>query len=153
MKGAGLKVGFFSPLPPSRTGVADYSAELLRAMKPLGTVAMNSRSANIALYHLGNNPLHGEIYQRALEKPGVIVLHDAVLHHFLLGAMRDRDYIAEFVYNYGAWNEDLARHFWEHRARSGGDPRFFQYPMLKRVVERSRAGAPVRMRGRKLSAA
>ncbi len=100
---------------------------------------------------MGNNPLHREIYRRALEKPGVIVLHDAVLHHFLLGAMSEREYVAEFVYNYGPWSEDLARHFWRHRARSGADPEFFEYPMLKRVAERSlgvivhnpRAGAMV----------
>ena len=132
-----MKVGFFSPLPPARTGVADYSAALLDAMKWLGPIAVNSASSDIALYHLGNNPFHREIYRRALEKPGVIVLHDAVLHHFLLGLMSESDYIAEFVYNYGAWSEDLARHFLRNRSRSGADPEFFQYPMLKRAVERS----------------
>jgi glycosyltransferase involved in cell wall biosynthesis len=132
-----LKVGFFSPLPPARTGVADYSAELLRALKELGQVDVNSASADISLYHLGNNPLHREIYRRALEKPGVIVLHDAVLHHFFLGSLTEREYTAEFVCNYGAWSEDLARDLWRRRSRSGADPEYFQYPMLKRVVERS----------------
>jgi len=132
-----LKVGFFSPLPPARTGVADYSAELLRALKPLGQVAVNPSSADISLYHLGNNLLHREIYRRALEKPGVIVLHDAVLHHFFLGSLKEREYIEEFVYNYGAWSEDLARDLWKRRSRSASDPEYFQYPMLKRVVERS----------------
>ena len=132
-----MKVGFFSPLPPARTGVADYSSELLRALKTHGPIAVNSASADIPLYHLGNNPFHREIYKRALKKPGVIVLHDAVLHHFFLGAMREPDYVSEFVYNYGAWSEDLARHFWGHRARAGADAEFFEYPMIKRVVERS----------------
>ena len=131
-----MTVGFFSPRPPAHTGVADYSAALLDAMQ-LGPIAVNSESADIPLYHLGNNPLHREIYGRALEKPGVIVLHDAVLHHFLLGLMSDHDYIAEFVYNYGAWSEDLARNFLKNRARSGSDPEFFRYPMLKRVIQRS----------------
>ena len=67
-----LKVGFFSPLPPAHTGVADYSAELLGALKGLGQVDVNSSSADVSLYHLGNNPLHREIYRRALEKPGAI---------------------------------------------------------------------------------
>jgi glycosyltransferase involved in cell wall biosynthesis len=131
-----LKVGFFSPLPPARTGVADYSAELLRALNGLGQVDVNS-SADVSLYHLGNNPLHREIYRRALERPGVIVLHDAVLHHFFLGSLKEREYTEEFVYNYGAWTEDLARDLWRRRSRSGSDPEYFQYPMLKRVVERS----------------
>ncbi len=134
-----MKLGFFSPLPPERTGIADYSAALLAALQPLGRVEVNARNADVALYHLGNNQLHREIYKRALEEPGVVVLHDAVLHHFLLGTLSEREYIAEFIYNYGGWGEDLARDLWKRRARSAADPAYFRYPMLKRVAERSRA--------------
>jgi glycosyltransferase involved in cell wall biosynthesis len=134
-----VKVGFFSPLPPARTGVADYSAALLRALQPLGQVGVNDADADIALYHLGNNQLHRDIYQRALEVPGVVVLHDAVLQHFFLGSLSERDYVAEFVSNYGAWSEDLARDLWLHRARSAADPQYFRYPMLRRIAERSLA--------------
>jgi glycosyltransferase involved in cell wall biosynthesis len=132
-----LKVGFFSPLPPARTGVADYSASLLRALRLSGTVELGDGDIN--LYHLGNNLLHREIYQRALEKPGIAVLHDAVLQHFFLGTFSQEQYVAEFVYNYGAWSEGLARKLWRGRARSASDPQYFQYPMLKRVAERSLA--------------
>lgn len=134
-----MTVGFFSPLPPARSGVADHSAELLRALSPLGSVQVNARDSDVPLYHLGNNPLHGEIYQHALETPGVVVLHDAVLHHFFLGRESEREYVAEFVYNYGHWSEDLARELWRRRSRSAADPEYFRYPMIKRVVERSRA--------------
>jgi glycosyltransferase involved in cell wall biosynthesis len=134
-----LTVGFFSPLPPARSGVADYSAELLRALEPLGSVKVNAHGSDVPLYHLGNNPLHGEIYRHAIQSPGVAVLHDAVLHHFFLGGGSEREYIAEFVYNYGHWSEDLAREFWRRRSRSAADPEYFRYPMIKRVVERSQA--------------
>ena len=134
-----MKVGFYSPLPPARTGVADYSAALLRALRALGSVEVDARNAGVALYHVGNNRLHREIYRRALEIPGVVVLHDAVQHHFLLGILSEREYIAEFVYNYGGWTEDLARDLWKRRARSAVDPLYFRYPMLKRLAERSRA--------------
>ena len=134
-----MTVGFFSPLPPARTGVADYSAQLLRALAPLGSVKVNARDSDVALYHLGNNPLHREIYGQALARPGVAVLHDAVLHHFFLGGESEREYIAEFVYNYGVWTEDQARLLWRRRSRSAADPEYFRYPMLKRVVQRSRA--------------
>jgi glycosyltransferase involved in cell wall biosynthesis len=134
-----LTVGFFSPLPPARTGVADYSAELLRALQPLGSVKVNAPDADVSLYHLGNNRLHCEIYGRALARPGIAVLHDAVLHHFFLGAGKEQEYVAEFVYNYGHWSEDLARELWRRRSRSAADPEYFRYPMIKRVVERSRA--------------
>ena len=134
-----MTVGFFSPLPPARTGVADYSSELLRVLEPLGSVQVNARDADVPLYHLGNNRLHGEIYARALAHPGVVVLHDAVLHHFFLGGASEEEYVAEFVYNYGFWSEDLARELWRRRSRSAADPEYFRYPMLKRVAERSRA--------------
>lgn len=81
-----MTVGFYAPLPPAHTGVADYAAALLAELKKRGRVEVAPASCDVALYHLGNNGLHGDIYRRALESPGVVVLHDAVLHHFLLGA-------------------------------------------------------------------
>lgn len=132
-----MKLGFFSPLPPARTGIADYSASLLCALRASGAVELGEGDIN--LYHLGNNQLHREIYRRALEKPGVAVIHDAVLQHFFLGCFSEQEYIAEFVYNYGTWTEDQARDLWRGRARSSSDPQYFRYSMLKRVAERSLA--------------
>jgi len=134
-----VTVGFYSPLPSARTGVADYSAALLAALRRIGSVDVCPDRCGAALYHLGNNELHAAIYRRALEYPGVVVLHDAVLHHFLLGQLDRAAYIDEFVYNYGEWNRGTAEELWQARAASGADHRYFRFPMLKRVVERSRA--------------
>jgi glycosyltransferase involved in cell wall biosynthesis len=138
-----VTVGFYSPLPPARTGVADYSARLLEGLRRHGQVRIapgrRSRQCDAALYHLGNNSLHAAIYRQALEQPGVVVLHDAVLHHFLLGALELDAYVQEFVYNYGSWNRALAQDLWQYRAGSASDNRYFQFPMLKRIAERSRA--------------
>ena len=90
------------------------------------------------LYHLGNNQLHASIYKRALERPGIVVLHDAVLQHFALGFFSREDYVNEFAYNYGEWACDLAANLWNNRARSGGDSEYFRYPMLRRVAEQSK---------------
>jgi glycosyltransferase involved in cell wall biosynthesis len=133
-----MKVGFFSPLPPSPTGVADYSAALLDAMRQLGPVEANA-PGDVNLYHLGNNHLHREIHARALAEPGVIVLHDAVLQHFYLGTLEESAYLSEFVLNYGEWTRGLAQEMWDNRARSAVDPRYFDYPMLKRIVRASSA--------------
>ena len=130
-----MTAGFFSPLPPEPTGVADYSASLLRAMRRQGKVSVNGAGA--PLYHLGNNRLHREIYERALRRPGLSVLHDAVLHHFLLGTLKEPDYVAEFTHNYGEWSAALALDLWVRRARSAGDPEYFRYPMLRRIAEAS----------------
>jgi glycosyltransferase involved in cell wall biosynthesis len=134
-----VKVAFHSPLPPARSGVADYSAALLAELRRHGAVEPGATRADIALYHLGNNALHAEIYRRATETPGVIVLHDAVLHHFFLGQLTEAEYLDEFVYNYGEWNRGLARELWRGRAASGADDRYFRYPMLKRAAECSLA--------------
>ena len=134
-----MTVGFHAPLPPARSGVADYAAALLGEMRRRGSVEAAAKVCDIALYHLGNNRLHAEIYRRALERPGVAVLHDAVLHHFLLGQLSEREYLDEFVYNYGEWTRGLARDLWRGRAASGADERYFRYPMLKRAAEASLA--------------
>jgi glycosyltransferase involved in cell wall biosynthesis len=134
-----VTVGFYAPLPPARTGVADYAAALLPALRRLCAVEIGPGRCDVALYHLGNNGQHGEVYRQALTQPGVVVLHDAVLHHFLLGELGEARYLEEFVYNYGARNRGLGEDLWRSRAAAGSDNRYFQYPMLKRVAESARA--------------
>ena len=133
-----MKIGYWAPLPPAPSGVADYAAELLRALRQHAQVSVNA-PGDVDLYHIGNNSLHRRIYERALAYPGVVILHDAVLHHFLLGALEQAEYVSEFRYNYGAWAEQTAGELWAARSRSAADPRFFRYPMLRRLAERSRA--------------
>ncbi|HOK45483.1 MAG TPA: hypothetical protein PLA43_10510 [Bryobacteraceae bacterium] len=134
-----MTVGFHSPLPPSPTGVADYAAALLEALRPFSKLKVNEPGGDVCLYHLGNNQLHADVYRLALSKPGVIVLHDAVLHHFFLGTLSREAYIEEFVWNYGAWSRELACELWEERKRSAHDERYFRYAMVRRVAEVSRA--------------
>ncbi len=134
-----MTVGFYSPLPPAPTGVADYSAALLGALRKRGAVEVAPARCDIALYHIGNNALHSEIYRRALAEPGIAVLHDAVLHHFLLGQLECGAYVEEFVYNYGEWNRGLAKALWAGRSASAADARYFDYAMLRRVAAGSRA--------------
>jgi glycosyltransferase involved in cell wall biosynthesis len=134
-----VTAGFYSPLPPAHSGVADYSAALLAELRNHGRVEIAPRHCDVALYHLGNNGLHAEIYRQAIARPGVAVLHDAVLQHFFLGQFNETEYIDEFVYNYGDWSRDLAQDLWRRRAGSGSDDRYFRYPMLRRIAERSLA--------------
>ncbi|MCZ2153721.1 MAG: glycosyltransferase [Bryobacterales bacterium] len=133
-----MRLGYFAPLPPSRSGVADYAAVMLTALSGCAEVLVGE-SGDINLYHIGNNRLHAEIYEHAIATPGVVLLHDAVLHHLLIGSLDDTRYRAEFVYNYGSWTADLARTFWMQRSRAMSDPRYFRYPMLRRLAERSLA--------------
>lgn len=88
-----MKVAYFSPMPPERTGVADYSALLLPALRRKLDVEVvrrgrkrAPRGADVALYHVGNNPdSHAWIVDALQRKSGVVVLHDFVLHHLVAG--------------------------------------------------------------------
>jgi glycosyltransferase involved in cell wall biosynthesis len=132
-----MTVGYHAPPPGSHSGVSDYAETLRTALERLGRVEAGCAQADIHLYHLGNNRLHADIYAQALATPGVVVLHDAVLHHFLLSALSREQYLSEWIYNYGEWRRDLGEELWRERARASVDPRYFQFPMLRRIVERS----------------
>jgi glycosyltransferase involved in cell wall biosynthesis len=88
-----VRVAYFSPLPPERTGVADYSRLLLPALEQRLDVRVarrgskrSPRGTHIALYHIGNNPdAHGWIVEALRRRPGVVVLHEFVLHHLVAG--------------------------------------------------------------------
>jgi glycosyltransferase involved in cell wall biosynthesis len=133
-----MTVGYFAPLPPAPTGVADYAEALLQALRKHGSVKIDF-PGDIALYQIGNNQLHAKIYDRAIAHPGVVVLHDAVLQHFFLGRLTEQQYIDEFIFNYGEWTRSLAEDLWKNRARSASDPRYFAWPMLKRIASAARA--------------
>ncbi|HVW08378.1 MAG TPA: hypothetical protein VHC90_07340 [Bryobacteraceae bacterium] len=127
-----MTLGYHAPPPGSPTGVADYAETLRRALAKLP----GGDRPDLHLYHLGNNRLHAGIYAQALSTPGIVVLHDAVLQHFLLGTLTREQYIEEFVYNYGEWNRHVGEELWNERAACAVDPRYFLYPMLRRALER-----------------
>jgi len=97
-----VKVAYYSPMPPERSGIADYSALLVPALrKRLDVeVARHGRQArgDLALYHLGNNPeAHGWILEQMRRKPGVVVLHEYVLHHLVAGMTLARKDVAGYL--------------------------------------------------------
>ncbi len=118
--------------------MADYAAALARYLSVHCRLRLND-DGDVNLYHIGNNSLHGAIYKRALSRPGIVVLHDAVLHHFMLGALTRDEYLNEFTYNYGAWTQTRAEQLWQDRGRSAADPAYFSYALLKRLAEASTA--------------
>jgi len=87
-----MKVAYFSPLPPERTGISEYSELLLPALRRRIEVEVvphgrtSPAGADVCLYHVGNNPdAHGWIVEALRKRPGVVVLHDFVLHHLVAG--------------------------------------------------------------------
>ena len=143
----GLKVAYFSPLPPARSGIADYSAALLEELKKLADVevfsskpmAFNPKNYDVTLYQVGNNAYHDFCYETALEHAGVVVVHEANLHHL----------IADITIRRGDWDgymraveqegsaEDLAYAARVRRLEVG--PNYEGVPMLKQLLSRSKA--------------
>ena len=142
-----MRVAFFSPLPPARSGIADYSEALIEQLRPLVDLEIFS-SANqtfdparfdVALYHVGNNAFHDFVYETALRHPGVVVMHEPNLHHLIADiTIRRGDwdaYVRECEFEGG----QAAREFAERVRRLEVGPDYEGLPMIKRVLESSRA--------------
>jgi len=155
---------YFSPLPPERSGIADYSADLLpyiaehvnltlysqaaervsaqlRAQYRVESISSYRRSRwdyEIGLYQIGNNlPFHGAYYDIALRCPGIVVLHDRMLHHLQLERTVARGnhaaYARELGYSQGVegfrYALRIARHDMEYPVWS--------LPLTERLVDTS----------------
>ena len=112
------KFGFVSPLPPVRSGIADYSADLLAALRSeaeLETYAPAEAPRAFAAGHaavlaqVGNDPLHlptlEALRANARRVPALLVLHDYSLHHLFAAAYLDtgrvEDYARELARSHG----------------------------------------------------
>lgn len=142
-----IKIAFFSPLPPTRSGIADYSAALLEELQRLAEVEVfackpprfDPADFDALLYQIGNNAHHEFCYEAALEYPGVVVIHEANLHHL----------IAEITIKRGDWDAYLGAVEQEgvpgaleyaQRARTlEVGPDYDGVPMLRRLLAASQA--------------
>lgn len=141
-----MRVAFFSPLPPCRSGTADYSATLLEHMQPLAELEAFSDASrpfdparfDVALYHLGNNPYHSFVYDAAMRHPGVVVMHESNLHHLIADVTIRRGdwdgYLREVEYEGGAAALAFAQRV---RALEIG-PDYDGLLMTRRVLESAR---------------
>ncbi len=160
--GARPRIDFVSPLPPVRSGIADYSRDLLPHLEPLCDLrvvrvpeqpvaaeiaerwrpvdaAEAGRGGRLPLYQMGNNRYHEGVLRMALERPGVVTLHDVVLHHLLIESTLARE-------DFEGYRERLAAdHGWVGemvaRARAWGevgDAALFSLPAHRTLVRRQR---------------
>ena len=141
-----MKLAFVSPLPPAKSGIADYSAVLLDHLQRYAEVEpFGARPAHFdpsrydaIVYQLGNNPYHSFVYEMAMEHPGIVVLHEANLHHLIADMTINRGdwdaYVREVEANAGPEAAEFAR----TRVRTLECGPDYDIPMLKPVLERSR---------------
>lgn len=105
-----MKLNWFSPLPPARTAIAEYTAEIIPHLCDIGEVTLWTDQATwdkdlekiakvrhfspddiagetidgtINVYNIGNDArFHGRIWQASRRRPGIAILHDVNLHAF-----------------------------------------------------------------------
>ena len=140
-----MRVAYYSPLPPERSGIADYSELLLPALKRLVEVDVVRHgrtrpvAADIALYHVGNNPeAHGWIVDALRRRPGVVVLHDFVLHHLVAGLTIGRKdgpgYLAAMERDAGVPGRLLAHGVLDGRVPPPWETRPEEFPLAGEVL-------------------
>lgn len=182
-----MRLAFVSPLPPASTGIADYTADVIDALRGAFVIEAfhaqdavddarlgvpvhradtleerhRARPYDAVVYQMGNGPDHAFQYDLLPRVPGLLVLHDLVLHHarartFLDApavrayaaaphdaALRDRARVP--LEAYGA---ELARAYPRaaERVRAAqlgtvGDLLPYAYPLFRLPVEAARAVA------------
>ena len=140
-----MRVAYYSPLPPERSGIADYSALLLPALEELVEVVIVRRgrtrpvAADVALYHVGNDPeAHGWIVDALRRRPGVVVLHDFVLHHLVAGLTIGRKdghgYLAAMERDAGIPGRLLAHGVLDGRVSPPWETRPDEFPLAGEVL-------------------
>jgi glycosyltransferase involved in cell wall biosynthesis len=109
-----MKLNWFSPLPPARTGIAQYTMGLLPALAKRAEIVLwtdqtewdpilekyaavryyqpermpwaELNRSDMSIYHIGNNAsAHGSIWQVSRSHQGIVVLHDLSLQYLFAG--------------------------------------------------------------------
>jgi glycosyltransferase involved in cell wall biosynthesis len=136
------RIAYLSPVNPVSSGISDYSEELLPYLGQYAQITLyldhqlqpsnpelvrqleirpdqqlqrdhQRQPYDAILYHMGNSPAHFSIWEALQRTPGVVVLHDVVLHHFMLqyaaNVRRDVEwYRREALQRYGAEGQRVA---------------------------------------------
>ncbi|MGE3840924.1 MAG: glycosyltransferase family 4 protein [Vicinamibacterales bacterium] len=169
------RLAWFSPLPPVRSGISAYSADILPRLEPWFTIEtfvdvepsergriltpLESRAVpgtagawsahafvskhalqpyDLIVYQLGNAACHDYMWPYLLRYPGLVVLHDAALHHARAAALLGRGdrnaYRAEFAHAHPGAPVDVAEFA---VAGLSGAP-YYLWPLRRIAMEAAR---------------
>ena len=145
-----LKLAYISPLPPQKSGISDYSAELLPFLNEYYDIDViveqesisddwinvnlsvhdtewfknNATTYDRVLYHFGNSHFHQHMFGLLNEYPGSMVLHDFYLGHVIdsKGILNNELY---YSHGYKPFTDKKDEFVWN-------------YPTNKRVLDHSK---------------
>ncbi len=158
------RIAYCSPVNPAPSGISDYSEELLPYLGQYADITLyiaddvqpvdprlshflevlplrrlereqRRRPYDALVYHIGNSPAHAGIWRVAQRVPGTVVLHEYVLHHFMLwyAANMQHDvqhYVARMQAQYG----QAGAHVAQLMIRSRFTEAAFDFPCCEEVV-------------------
>jgi glycosyltransferase involved in cell wall biosynthesis len=148
------RLAWFSPLPPSTSGIAAYSADVLPLLAARGLAIDTFSELNahefvwrhrrspyeLTVFQIGNASCHDYMWAYLFRYPGLVVLHDAQLHQARALHLTSRwqprrlDYLAEFCANHPEAPPDVA----ELVAAGLGGTLYQHWPLIRLVIERAR---------------
>lgn len=153
------RLAYLSPLPPERSGISDYSAELLEELTrwyqvdvivnqpevsdawiksncPIRTVEWfkaNSHQFERVLYHFGNSEFHQHMFGLLETIPGVVALHD----FFLSGIQNYRDAMgwAAKEWKKNLYHSHGYKAVWQSENESYPNEAIWHYPVNLKVIQ------------------
>lgn len=137
-----MKVDIWTPLPPTESGIAHYAdAVFAPGMDGLDIEFSTStgsvrRADALPVYQLGNNPHHEFVFEAALERPGVIEIHDFSLHHLVTELTLARGDMGSYLNFMSRSAGEPGRLLALKRLNNHFHPRLeFELPLLEPFVE------------------
>ncbi|MEH6436548.1 glycosyltransferase [Massilia sp. DD77] len=151
------RLAYVSPLPPQKSGIADYSAELVPELAKYYDIELvvaqdkvddarlaglplrdpdwlraNAHAVDRVLYHFGNSHAHQHMFELVREVPGVVVLHDfyfsGVLDNLEREGYLDKGFLRALYESHGY--SGLLDHM-----KDGRNPAIWKYPLNKGVLD------------------
>ncbi|GAB3460233.1 hypothetical protein GCM10027321_19450 [Massilia terrae] len=151
------KLAYVSPLPPEKSGIADYSAELVPELahyydidlvigqdtvedarldgfplRDADWLRTHAGSYDRVLYHFGNSHAHKHMFELLREVPGAVVLHDFFLSGVLDNLEREGYLPQAFL---GALYESHGFTGLSDHRKQGRHPSIWKYPLNKGVLD------------------
>lgn len=155
-----LKIAFFGPLNPMRSGISDYDEELLPLLRQfydidvfIDAIRAGDRvfhhnefyrrhlhhPYDLTVYQMGNSLLHEYMYGYLFQHPGVVVLHDYCLHHSRAKMLLLRGLIEEYLAEVKACYRNNDRLVETIHGGLAGDLLLYYYPFVELILKSSYA--------------
>lgn len=164
-----MKIAYFSPLNPQKSGISDFSEELLPYLKKLMDIdlyvdnykpSLNNvndygvyniddyeikmKEYDSVIFHVGNNAkYHSKIIDTFLKFGGILELHDISLHNYIAGITIDKnkpeEYIELMKYSHGYKGEKAAKDYLNGLITAPWEDSKCTFTVNKHLVDKAKA--------------